>query len=146
LYIQLLFTHTISSCYQRSLYLNCFIRNIKILQNCNKSSESAWRRVKMWRHTYMTTSKNRIVLENRYCSTNLPNFDFVSSNFIFYQNVGPKTAQTVPCPLEMEFCWCARGRQWCSIIHYYWWTASIKQRLLFSRAGYASWGLSLLSV
>ena len=47
----------------------------------------------------MTTSKNRIVLENRYCSTKIPNFDFVLSNFIFYQNVGPKTAQTVPCPL-----------------------------------------------
>jgi len=29
---------------------------------------------------------------------------------------------------------------------YYWWTASIKPRLLFSRAGYASWGLSLSSV
>jgi len=26
---------------------------------------------------------------------------------------------------------------------YYWWTASIKPRLLFSRACYASWGLSL---
>jgi len=45
--------------------------------------------------------------------------------------------------LKMEFCPCARGRQWCGIIHYYWWTASIKPRLLFSRAGYASWGLSL---
>ena len=32
------------------------------------------------------------------------------------------------------------------IIHYYWWTASIKPRLLFPRAGYASWGLSLSSV
>ena len=38
-----------------------------------------------------------------------------------------------------------RPRQWCGIIHYYWWTASIKPRLLFSRAGYASWGLSLSS-
>jgi len=38
------------------------------------------------------------------------------------------------------------GRQWCGIIHYHWWTASIKPRLLFSRAGYASWGLSLSSV
>jgi len=46
----------------------------------------------------------------------------------------------------MEFCSCARGRQWCGIIHYYWWTASIKPRLRFSRAGYASWGLSLSSV
>jgi len=35
------------------------------------------------------------------------------------------------------------GGQWCGIIHYYWWTASIKPRLLFSRAGYAFWGLSL---
>ena len=41
---------------------------------------------------------------------------------------------------------CARGRQWCGIIHYYSWTASIKPMLLFSRAGYASWGLSLSSV
>jgi len=32
------------------------------------------------------------------------------------------------------------------IIHYYWWTSSIKPRLLFSFAGYASWGLSLSSV
>ena len=40
--------------------------------------------------------------------------------------------------LKMEFRSCARGRQWCGIIHYYWWTASIKPRLLFSRAGYAS--------
>jgi len=30
------------------------------------------------------------------------------------------------------------GLQWYGIIHYYWWTASIKPRLLFSRAGYAS--------
>ena len=42
--------------------------------------------------------------------------------------------------LKMDFRLCARGRQWCCIIHYYWWTASIKPRLLFSRAGYASWG------
>jgi len=48
--------------------------------------------------------------------------------------------------LKMEFCSCARGRQLCGIIHYYWWTASIKPRLLFSRAGYASWWLSLSSV
>jgi len=42
--------------------------------------------------------------------------------------------------------WAYWGRQWCGIIHYHWWTASIKPRLLFSRAGYASWGLSLSSV
>jgi len=47
---------------------------------------------------------------------------------------------------KMEFRSCAREHQWCGIIHYYWWTASIKPRLLFSRAGYASWELSLLSV
>ena len=29
---------------------------------------------------------------------------------------------------------CARWRQWCGIIYYYWWMASIKLRLLFSRA------------
>ena len=40
----------------------------------------------------------------------------------------------------------ARGHQWCGIFQYYWWTASIKPRLLFSHAGYASWGLSLFSV
>ena len=45
--------------------------------------------------------------------------------------------------MRMEFCSCARGRRWCGIIHYHWWTASIKPRLLFSRAGYASWGLFL---
>jgi len=33
--------------------------------------------------------------------------------------------------------------QWCGVIHYHWWTALIKPRMLFSRAGYASWGLSL---
>jgi len=48
--------------------------------------------------------------------------------------------------LKIEFRSCARGRPWCGIIHYYWRTASIKPRLLFSRAGYASWGLSLSSV
>ena len=48
--------------------------------------------------------------------------------------------------LKTEFCSCARGRQWCGIIHYYWWTASIKPRLLFSRARYVSWGLFLSSV
>ena len=48
--------------------------------------------------------------------------------------------------LKMEFCSCARGRQWCGIIHYFCWTASIKPRLLFSRAVYASWGLFLSSV
>ena len=31
----------------------------------------------------------------------------------------------------MEFRSCARGRQWCGICHYHWWTASIKPRLLF---------------
>ena len=46
----------------------------------------------------------------------------------------------------MEFRSCARVRQWCGISHYHWWTASIKPRLLFSRAGYASWGLSFSSV
>jgi len=48
--------------------------------------------------------------------------------------------------LKMEFRSCARVRPWCGIIHYHWWTASIKPKLLFSRADYASWGLSLLSV
>jgi len=47
---------------------------------------------------------------------------------------------------KMEFRSCSRVRQWCGIIHYYWWKASIKPRLLFSRAGYAFWGLSLSSV
>ena len=40
----------------------------------------------------------------------------------------------------------ARGHRWCGIIYYYWWTSSIKPRLLLSRTGYASWGLSLSSV
>ena len=48
--------------------------------------------------------------------------------------------------LKMEFCSCARGRQWCGIIHYHWWAASMGPRLLFSRTGYASWGLSFSSV
>jgi len=34
--------------------------------------------------------------------------------------------------LKIEFRSCARGRQWCGIFHYYWWTVSIKSRLLFS--------------
>jgi len=33
--------------------------------------------------------------------------------------------------LKMEFRLCGRGRQWCSIIYYHWWTSSIKPRLLF---------------
>jgi len=37
-----------------------------------------------------------------------------------------------------------RGRQWCGIFHYHWWTASIKPRLLFSHSGLVSWGLPFL--
>jgi len=66
----------------------------------------------MWRHTYMTTSKNRILLENRYCPTNIPNFDFVLSNFIFYQNVGPKCPQTVPCPFAIPLQTRHFGAKW----------------------------------
>jgi len=49
--------------------------------------------------------------------------------------------------LKIAFRSCTRGRQWCGIFHYFWWTASIKQRLLFSlwRLS-ATWGLSLFSV
>ena len=47
-------------------------------------------------------------------------------------------------PLKMEFRSCARGRQWCGIFHYHWWTASIKPRLLFSHSGLVSWGLPFL--
>ena len=39
-----------------------------------------------------------------------------------------------------------RGSQWCGIIPYHWWTASIKPRLLFSHADYAWCGLFLFSV
>ena len=46
--------------------------------------------------------------------------------------------------LKMEFRSCARGRQWCGIFHYHWWTASIKPRLLFSHLGIVSWGLPFL--
>ena len=46
--------------------------------------------------------------------------------------------------LKMEFRTCARGRQWCGIFHYHWWTASIKPRLLFSHSGLVSWGLPFL--
>ena len=51
---------------------------------------------------------------------------------------------TVCFYLKMEFRSCARGRQWCSIFHYHWWTASIKPRLLFSHSGLVSWGLPFL--
>jgi len=33
---------------------------------------------------------------------------------------------------KIEFRSFGRGRQWCGIFHYYWWTALIKPRLLFS--------------
>jgi len=46
--------------------------------------------------------------------------------------------------LKMEFRSCARGRHWCGIFHYHWWTASIKPRLLFSHSGLVSWGLPFL--
>jgi len=70
-------------------------------------------------------------------------------------------AMTLSCAHLLRWCWLRvhkdipqyiwsqskfKWRQWCGIIHYHWWTASIKPRLLFSRAGYASWGLSLSSV
>jgi len=55
--------------------------------------------------------------------------------------------------LKMEFRSCASGVASSRafpfislIIHYHWWTASIKPKLLFFRAGYATWGLSLSSV
>ena len=48
--------------------------------------------------------------------------------------------------LKIEFRSCPRRRQRCGIFHYLWWTASIKPKLLFSHAGYASPGLSLFSV
>jgi len=45
------------------------------------------------------------------------------------------------CPLSPVLFYLSRiGR------YYYWWTTSIKARLMFSRAGFASWGLSLSSV
>ena len=44
----------------------------------------------------------------------------------------------------MEFRSCARGRQWCGIFHYHWWTASIKPKLPFSHSGLVSWGLPFL--
>jgi len=46
--------------------------------------------------------------------------------------------------LKMEFRSCARGRQWCSIFRYHWWTASIKPRLQFSHSDLVSWGLPFL--
>ena len=39
-----------------------------------------------------------------------------------------------------------QGPQWCGIFNYYWWTATIKPRLLFSHAGHASWRLFLFAV
>jgi len=65
---------------------------------------------------------------------------------IFCWSSGIMECACVLFTFGVEFCSCARGRQWCGIIYYYWWTASIKPGLLFSRAGYASWGLSLSSV
>ena len=41
---------------------------------------------------------------------------------------------------------CAMRHQWSGIFHFHPWSDSIKPRLLFSHAGYASWGLSLFSV
>ena len=57
---------------------------------------------------------------------------------------GPQGPLTVCLHLKMEFRSCARGRQWCGIFHYHWWTASIKPRLLFSHSGLVSWGLPFL--
>jgi len=45
---------------------------------------------------------------------------------------------------KIEFRLCARGRQWGGIIHFHWWTASIKPKLLFSHSGFVSWGLPFL--
>ena len=73
------------------------------------------------------------------------NFSFFSFDIIVFPQ-GSWNVHVCCLHLKMEFRSCARGRQWCGIIHYYWWTASIKPRLLFSRAGHASWGLSLSSV
>jgi len=65
---------------------------------------------------------------------------------IFFWSSGITECTCMLFTFKMEFRLCARGRQWCGIIHHHWWTASIKPRLLFSRAGYASWGISLIHV
>jgi len=57
---------------------------------------------------------------------------------------GPQWPLTVCLHLKKKFRSCARGRQWCVICHYHWWTASKKPRLLFSHSGLVSWGLPFL--
>ena len=57
-----------------------------------------------------------------------------------------KTAAVCCLHLRIEFRSCARIRQWCGNFHYHWCTTSIKPRLLFFHAGYASRGLPLSSV
>ena len=45
--------------------------------------------------------------------------------------------------LKIECRTCARGRQWCDIFHFHWWTASINRCCCFSHAGCASEGILL---
>jgi len=77
-----------------------------------------------------------------------PNWQNVAGGGIFvsFGNTNKRWVHACYLHLKIEFRSCATGRQWCGIIHYYWLTASIKPRLLFSCANYASWGLSLSSV
>jgi len=92
----------------------------------------------MW-HIKTICGRNLLCIENTLQNTPVCRF---SSK----KNSGPQGSWSVHVcclHLKMEFRSCARGRQWCCVIHYFWWTASIKPRLLFSRLGYASWGLSL---
>ena len=77
---------------------------------------------------------------NRHCKILVP----VLHHYIIVLS-GPQgscSVQECCSHLKKEFRSCTRERQWSGIIHYLWWTASIKPRLLFSRAGYASWGRS----
>jgi len=84
-------------------------------------------------------------IKNSNKTTDIP-ISFPKPAVLFSGPQGSWSVHVCCLHLKMEFRSCTRGRQWCGVMLNYWWTASIKPMLLFSRAGYAFWWLSLSSV
>jgi len=83
---------------------------------------------------------------NKFCASGktLPATPFTATHSVTIGTISIWLEFFIKVLLKMEFRSCARGRQWCGIFHYHWWTASIKPRLLFSHSGLVSWGLPFL--
>jgi len=67
---------------------------------------------------------------------------YIFRNFIIFSGLQWSWIVHVCClHWENEFRSCARGRKWNGILHYHWWTSSVKPMLFFYRPGYAPGGI-----